>query len=84
MSADRRRAVLFAFQLTTGTNDAVPLRHRGLDLDRTYEVMAVDLAGPDPTGTEVERRRGAALMEEGQEWPLSEPCTARILVLRSV
>ena len=85
VSADGRRAVLFAFQLTTRTNDAGPLRLRGLDPDRTYEVIAVDLAaGPDPTRTDVERRLGAALMEEGQEWPLYEPCTARILVLRSV
>jgi hypothetical protein len=50
-----------------------------------FEVDAVDLAdGPDATRADVERRRGAALMEEGLEWPLSEPCTARIWVLRSV
>jgi hypothetical protein len=49
-----------------------------------YEIVAVDLAaGPDATRSDVERRRGAALMEEGLEWPLDEPCTARIWVLRS-
>jgi alpha-galactosidase len=85
VSQDGRRAVLFAFQLTTRTNDADPLRPVGLDPDRIYEVNSVDLeADSDPTGTDVERRRGAALMEQGQEWALSDPCTARVLVLRSM
>ncbi len=85
VSPDGRRAIIFAYQLKKRTNDAEPLRPRGLDPERTYEVTPVDLAaGPDPTWTDGERRRGAALMEEGQEWPLSEPCTARILVLRAV
>ena len=62
-----------------------PLRPGGLDPDRIYEVIAVDLAaGPDPTRTDVARRQGAALMEEGLDWPLREPCTARIWVLQSV
>ncbi len=62
-----------------------PLRPGGLDPDRTYEVTAVDLAaGPEAAGTDVERRQGAALMEEGLEWPLADPCTARIWVLQSV
>jgi alpha-galactosidase len=85
VSADRRRAVLFAFQLTAPTDDAGPLRPGGLHPDRMYEVVPVDLAaGPDPTRTDVERRQGAALMEEGLEWPLCEPCTARIWVLQPV
>ncbi len=85
VSPDGSHAVLFAFQLTRATNDAGPLRPRGLDPDRTYEIVTVDLADDtDPTGADVERRLGAALMEEGREWPLSEPYTARILVLRSV
>jgi alpha-galactosidase len=84
VSADRRRAVVFAFQLTTPTNDAESICLRGLDPDRSYEVIAVDLAArPDTTRT-VERRSGAGLMEEGREWPLHEPCTARIFVLSSV
>jgi alpha-galactosidase len=85
VSADGNRAVLFAFQLTTRKNDVGPVRLRGLASDRTYEVTAVDLAaGHDPVRTDVERRLGAALMEEGQKWPLYEACTARIFVLRSV
>ncbi len=85
MSADGDRAVVFAFQLATPTDDAGPLRPGGLHPNRIYEIVAVDLAGgPDMTRTDVERRRGAALMEEGLEWPLSDPCTARIWMLQSV
>jgi alpha-galactosidase len=85
VSADGRQAVLFAFQLATRTNDTGPLRPGGLDPDQMYDVVAVDLAaGPDAAGTDVERRQGAALMDEGLEWPLCDPCTARILVLQSV
>ena len=84
VSADGQRAVVFAFQLAAPSGDPGPLRPGGLDPDRMYEVMGVDLAaGPDPTRTDVARRQGAALMEEGLDWPLSEPCTARIWVLRS-
>ena len=36
------------------------------------------------TGTDPERRRGAALMEEGLEWPLNDPFTAHIWILESV
>ena len=50
------------------------------DPNRIYEV---DLAAsPGPTRTDMERQHGA--VEEGLVWPLSEPCTARIWVLRSV
>jgi alpha-galactosidase len=87
VSGDGGRAVLFAFQLTTSTSDPGPLRPGGLDPDRIYEVVALDLAegpGPGPTRTGVERRAGSALMEEGLAWPLSLPCTARIWLLRSV
>ncbi len=85
VSSDRRRAVLFAFQLTPLTNDAGSLRPQGLDPDRTYEIITVDLeASLDPTWNDAERRQGAALMEEGQEWPLCDACTARIFLLRSV
>lgn len=85
VAADARRAVLFAFQLTTRTNDAGPLRPGGLDPEQMYDVVSVDLAaGPDAAGTVVEQRQGAALMREGLEWPLCDPCTARILVLQSL
>ncbi len=85
VSTDGHRAVVFGFQLTTRTDEAEPLRPGGLDPDRNYEVVAVDLvAGPDATRSGVERREGAALMEEGLQWPLSEPCAARIWVLQSV
>ncbi len=74
VSEDRRRAVLFAFQLTASTNDADPLRPGGLDPERTYEVVAVDLAaGPDPTPIDVKQRQGAALMEEGWSGPCTSP-----------
>jgi alpha-galactosidase len=84
VSADRRQAVLFALQLTTCTSDVEPLRPRGLDPDRMYEVITIDLAaGPDRSQTGGERKLGSTLMEEGQGWPLCEPHTARIVVLRS-
>ena len=84
VSVDGRRAVLFAFQLTTRTDDAGPLRPDGLHPDLIYEVVAVDLAAdPDPTRI-ADRQQGRVLMEEGLEWPLSQPCTARIWVLWSV
>ncbi len=85
VAPDGQGAVVFGFQLTAPTGDAAPLRPGGLDAERTYEVTAVDLAADvDPTATGGERRQGAALMEEGLQWPLREPCTARIWVLRSV
>ena len=85
VAADGQRAVVFGYQLAAAADDAGPLRPGGLDPDRIYEVAAVDLAaGPEPSGDDVERRQGAALMGEGLEWQLSEPCTARIWVLRSV
>ncbi len=85
VSTNRQRAVVFAFQLAASSDDPGHLRPGGLDPDRIYEVTAVDLAaGPEPTGTNVARRQGAALMKEGVAWPLREPCTARIWVLQSV
>ncbi len=84
VSTDGREAVLFGFQLASPTGNVEPLRPEGLLPDQSYRVVAVDLAAdPDPTQTDPEQRRGAALMEEGLEWPFREPCTARIWVLRS-
>jgi len=49
----RPKRCLFAFQLTRRTNDTEPLRAAGLDPDRTYDIVAIDLAavpmGPGPT-----------------------------------
>jgi alpha-galactosidase len=84
VSADGRRAVLFAFQLTVRTDETGPLHLGGLDPGRIYDVIAVDLAtNPDAARTDLGRRQGTALMEEGLEWPPCEPCTARIWVLES-
>jgi alpha-galactosidase len=84
VSADGRRAVLFAFQLTLPGDETGPLRPDGLDPGRMYDVVEIDLAaGPDPARSQVERREGSALMETGLEWPLCDPCTARIWVLQS-
>ena len=85
VSADGRRAVVFAFQLVARTEDVDPLRPGGLDPAQTYDVTAFDLtAGPTTAPDGVERRSGAALMEDGLEWPLWEPHTARIFVLQSL
>ncbi len=84
LAEDGRRAVVFGFQLTAPTDDAGPLPPAGLDPDRLYEVRAVDLAADDdPGGAQVGRRPGSTLMDEGLEWPLREPCTARIWMLES-
>jgi alpha-galactosidase len=85
VSPDGQRAVVFGFQLTVGTDTPAPLHPGGLDPDRFYEVTVVDLAaGPEPVGNDVDRRRGSTLMDEGLEWPLLGPCTARIWQLDSV
>ena len=85
VAEDGRRAVVFGFQLTEGTDAPGPLALRGLGPDGVYEVTAVDLAADAGAGgTEVKRRPGSALMDEGLEWPLREACTARIWVLESV
>ncbi len=91
---DARRAVVFGFQLSSPTDPAAPLRPGGLDPDLVYEVTTVDLAADagrsggagqggaaDGGGTGADRRPGSALMEEGLDWPLRVPCTARIWVL---
>jgi alpha-galactosidase len=84
VSPDRQRAVVFAFQLTARTDDPGPLRAAGLHPDQMYEVARVDFAaGTHPHRTDAGRRPGAAIMEEGLEWPLRDPCTARIWVLQS-
>jgi len=85
VAADGQNAVVFGFQLAACTDDLEPLRLGGLDPDRVYEVTAVDLAAePGATGADRERRPAPALMEDGLEWPLREPCTARIWVLEAV
>ncbi len=85
VSPDRRRAVVFGFQLTAGRTDPGPLRPGGLDPEQAYEVTTVDLtAGPAPVGNDVDRRRGSTLRDEGLEWPLNDPCTARLWVIDSV
>ena len=82
VAPDRRDAVAFAFQLTAQSTKADPLRLDGLDPEQWYKVAAVDLAAdPDTARTQIQRRRGADLMSKGLEWPLRDPCTARIFVL---
>jgi hypothetical protein len=62
-----------------------PVRLGGLPPARIYEVAEVDLAGgPGAPQDKFDRRPGDALTEEGLEWHLTEPCTARIWVLRSL
>ena len=84
VAPDGQRAVVFAFQLTTRSDDPGPLRVGGLHPDRTYEVASFDFAaGTQPHRTDAGRRSGKALMEDGLEWPLRDACTARIWVLQS-
>jgi hypothetical protein len=81
VSPDGQRAVVFAFQLADGTVDTNPVQLGGLDADRQYAVTSVDLATPDDDVAE--QWSGTQLMEEGLAWPLTDACTARVLVLRS-
>jgi alpha-galactosidase len=74
-SPDRRRSILFAFQLDEpgfATPAVVPLA--GLDPDRAYDVRRVEAGGEDGLATAT----GAALLERGLDWPLTAPVTAAI------
>jgi hypothetical protein len=54
-----------------------------LQPDGTYTVVPVDLADPEPTAEAArEEWRGGVLMDQGLAWPLTDACTARILVLQ--
>jgi len=74
-ATDRRRAVVFAYQLEAPEGPPPRLRLRGLDPDAIYGIDRTDLLDePEPVG----RHRGAELMEDGLEWPLTAAGTARI------
>jgi alpha-galactosidase len=73
LSPDRRRAVLFAYQLDSPSAPAPVLRLGGLDPTVTYRLTGTDLLDDSELAL-----TGAELASRGVDWPLSEPLTARI------
>jgi alpha-galactosidase len=73
-----RRAVVFAYQLA---DTAQPRQGRlllaGIDRTADYDVRHINLSG-DALADGVARRSGAALLEEGLDWPLHLARTAVI------
>lgn len=69
-------AVLFAYQLESPGLPGPVLRPAGLDPSATYRVRSTDLSSDEPV--ELEDRTGEQLMVAGLDWPLTDPCTARI------
>lgn len=78
VSSDKRRAVVFAYQLSFGSAPR-PLVLAGLDPRLTYVVAPVSLNedGPD----DLREVAGDVLLAEGIGWPLAEERTAAIFEL---
>ena len=79
-SPDRRRSVVFAYQLEHPSSDPPLLRLVDLDPGRDYRVAEVSLTGGDPESTVVSGQQ----LRAGLAWRLDEPCTAQILELTAV
>ena len=99
LSADRRRAVLFAYQLDGGPvgDRAEPgselhpppaLRLTGLDPIAGYRVSSTDLSGEADDGGDAGGDglvvSGADLSASGLAWPLDRPLTARIFEIDAI
>ena len=93
LSADRRRAVLFLYQLESAGPDAASVvRVPGLDAGTTYRVRSTALASGEeasgvvtsPDTSAVIGPTGAELAERGLDWPLDAACTARIYEFEAV
>ncbi len=82
LSADRRRAVVAAYQLDAPTGPGPALVLSDLDPTTTYRVTWTDLGTDTPVdgGT----LTGAELASAGLPWPLTEPVTARIWELDAI
>ncbi len=83
----RTGSVLFAYQLEESPGPAArdpgPRIHLGgLDAALTYELTCSDLRSDQPLS--VTTLSGAALADDGIEWPLTTPCTARVWEIRSL
>jgi hypothetical protein len=75
LSTDRRRAVVFAYQLAPSATPAPRLRLADLDPDTAYRVRWTDLRDEVvDTGT----RTGAELAADGLTWTPTDPLSAGI------
>ena len=74
-SRDRRRSVVFAYQLEAPSSEPPRLRLHDLDPSLDYEVFDVRLDDDRWNGRV---RSGASLRDDGLHWQLGEPCTATI------
>ncbi|MFN7148619.1 MAG: alpha-galactosidase [Microthrixaceae bacterium] len=76
VAADGSAAVLFAYQLESSSSPGPIICPAGLDPDAVYRVRSTDLSSDDPA--ELGDRTGEQLAVDGLDWPLADPCTARI------
>ena len=77
---DRRRSVVFAYQLEHPSSDPPELRLVDLDPATDYRVTEVSLTDDASSDSVL---RGEQL-HDGVPWRLDEPCTARILEIVAV
>ena len=77
---DRRRSVVFAYQLEHPSSDAPALRLVDLDPERDYRVTEVSLTGEQSSTTTTSGEQ----LRRGLAWRLDEPCTAQILEIAAV
>jgi alpha-galactosidase len=82
LSADRRRGVVFAYQLEEPTEPPPRIRLRGLDPAAEYRIRSTDLGADEPE--DLATSSGAELASAGLEWPSSVPLTARTWELERV
>ena len=76
LSADRRRAVVFGYQLEEPSSPAPRLHLADLDPDVEYRVRSTDLRSDLPEDLGV--RTGASIAADGLAWASEQPLTAAI------
>ncbi len=76
LSDDRRRAVVFAYQLEDAATEAPRLRLVDLEPAQTYRVRWTDLGSDDPV--DLDARTGQDLADVGLEWTPASPLRAGI------
>ena len=74
LASDRRRAVVFAYQLEPSARPAPALQLVDLEPTVRYRVRRTDLRGDEPDEDVV--RSGEELVAAGLAWPCDEPLTA--------
>ena len=79
-SPDRRRSVVFAYQLDVPAGEPPLVRPVDIDPERDYRVVEVSLTGDESEAIAVAGRQ----LREGVPWRLDEACTAQILELTAI